>query len=170
MRWMVVVLILAMPSLGWARSLPDAAMTPGAVNPAVTQGTIGRTICRRGWTRTVRPSVGYTEPLKKMQIRAYGYADPRPWKYEEDHLIPLDLGGSPDSPRNLWPEPHLGLGQWGSYAKDRLETRLGQMVCRHRISLAQAQKAMARDWIAAYRRFIGPRPDNRRPGEWHREW
>lgn len=113
MRWMVVVLILAMPSLGWARSLPDAAMTPGAVNPAVTQGTIGLTICRRGWTRTVRPSVGYTEPLKKMQIRAYGYADPRPWKYEEDHLIPLDLGGSPDSPRNLWPEPHLGLGQWG---------------------------------------------------------
>ena len=34
------------------------------------------------------------------------YADTNPISdYEEDHLIPLELGGSPTSPLNLWPEP-----------------------------------------------------------------
>ncbi|WP_050807186.1 hypothetical protein [Acidiphilium sp. PM] len=66
-----------------ASPLPDPALTPGAINPAVREATIGATICRRGWTRTVRPPVSYTEPLKKAQIRRYGYADARPWKYED---------------------------------------------------------------------------------------
>ena len=70
-----------------ASPLPDPALTPGAINPAVREATIGATICRRGWTRTVRPPVSYTEPLKKAQIRRYGYADAQPWKYEEDHLL-----------------------------------------------------------------------------------
>lgn len=140
--------------------LPDPGLTRGAINPAVTAVTIGQTICRRGWTRTVRPPVSYTEPLKKAQIRQYGYRDRRPWKYEEDHLIPLSLGGSPTAPSNLWPEPHLGPGQWGSYAKDRLEGRMVRLVCEHRLGLDEARALMARDWIAAYRRFIGPTPDN----------
>ena len=34
--------------------LPDPKLTPGAVNPDVTQQTIETTICVRGWTRLVR--------------------------------------------------------------------------------------------------------------------
>ena len=74
-------------------SLPDPALTPGAINPAVTQDDIQSTICTYGWTRTVRPPYRYTERLKREQIREYGYADRRLGHYEEDHLIPLDLGG-----------------------------------------------------------------------------
>jgi hypothetical protein len=35
--------------------LPDPACTPGALNPDVTQASIGSTICVSGWTATIRP-------------------------------------------------------------------------------------------------------------------
>lgn len=169
MKWIVIALLGLLPVFARAESpLPDPAMTPGAVNHFVNQETMADTICVRGWTGTIRPPVSYTEPLKKRQIRDYGYGDRRPWQYEEDHLIPLDLGGSPDDPRNLWPEPHLGPHQWGSFAKDRLEARMVRLVCSHRLRLNAARRMMAEDWTAAYRRFIGPEPDNRRPEERHR--
>src|SRR5437763_599327 len=78
------------------RGLPDARCTPGARDPRVTQANIGRTICRAGYTKTVRPPTSYTEPLKLRQLDQYGYyAGHRVSSYEEDHLIPLELGGSP---------------------------------------------------------------------------
>jgi hypothetical protein len=73
--------------------------------------------------------------------------------FEEDHLIPLEIGGSPDDPRNLWPEPHVAPGGWGSRRKDYLENLLRELVCAGRVSLAEAQQAIASDWIAAYRRY-----------------
>ncbi|MDD2878040.1 MAG: hypothetical protein PHT60_13425 [Acidiphilium sp.] len=171
MRTLLMIAAMFLPLMARAQSpLPNRVMTPGAVNPAVTAQTIDNTICVRGWTRTVRPPAHYTEPLKKAQIRSYGYEDRRPWHYEEDHLIPLDIGGSPTSPLNLWPEPHLGPEQWGSYAKDRLEARMVRLVCRHEISLHRAQSMMAENWIAAYQRFIGPALDNSRPRRWRDTW
>jgi hypothetical protein len=142
------------PTFPAADALPDATLTPGALNPAVTQGDIYSTICVRGWTRSVRPPERYTERLKREQIREYGYADRWLRDYEEDHLVPLELGGSPTSPRNLWPEPHHVAGGWNSYRKDRLENRLNHLVCRGRLSLRAARRAIARNWVAAYRRFM----------------
>lgn len=143
-----------------SRALPDPRLTRGAINPAVTQATLRETICRRGgYTRSIRPPERYTEELKRRQIREYGYRDRRLRDFEEDHLISLELGGSPDSPRNLWPEPRRVVDGWGSYAKDRLEDRLHWMVCHGRIALSQAQYLIAHDWIAAYRRYIGSAPD-----------
>ncbi|MGH8261112.1 MAG: hypothetical protein ACREUG_15630, partial [Steroidobacteraceae bacterium] len=137
---------------------PDARMTPGAVNRAVTQANIAETICRRGYTKTIRPPRKYTERLKRRQIRAYRYTDRRLRDYEEDHLVSLEIGGSPSDPRNLWPEPRHVVGGWGSQTKDRLENRLHRAVCQGRLPLAAAQRAIAHDWIAAYRRYIGPAP------------
>ncbi|MGE4482985.1 hypothetical protein [Acidocella sp.] len=152
------------PALGQVSSLsglPNPALTPGALNSMVTPDDLYNTICRRGWTRTVRPDEDYTERLKRDQIRQYGYADRRLGAYEEDHLVSLELGGSPTSPKNLWPEPHQAAGGWGSYAKDRLENRLNHLVCNHEISLADAQTMIATNWIAAYQRYVGSTPDNR---------
>ena len=84
------ILVLAALLVSGARaqsSLPDASATPGAINPAVTQKTIGETICTRGWTRMVRPPVQYTEELKRQQIHTFGYDDRRLSHYEEDHLL-----------------------------------------------------------------------------------
>jgi hypothetical protein len=38
----------------WSGCAVNPAFTPGATNPAVTQATIGATICRPGYTKTVR--------------------------------------------------------------------------------------------------------------------
>ncbi|MBV8456445.1 MAG: hypothetical protein JO122_07495 [Acetobacteraceae bacterium] len=148
-------------SIASAQSLPNPSLTPGAINPSVTQQNISSTICERGWTATIRPPEPYTEKLKREQIAAYGYRDHRLRDYEEDHLVPLGLGGAPSDPRNLWPEPHLGPNEWGSYAKDRLEARLSELVCDGTLPLETARTAIASDWIAAYRKYIGPDPDNR---------
>ncbi|MGZ2749904.1 hypothetical protein [Burkholderia stagnalis] len=145
-----------------AQAMPDAHMTPGALNPEVTQANIHSTICVKGYTRTIRPDEQYTERLKREQIAAYGYSDRRLRDYEEDHLVSLELGGSPTDPRNLWPQPHHVMGGWGSYAKDRLENELNHLVCRGKLPLADAQSMIARDWIATYKRFIGAAPDDSR--------
>lgn len=85
--------------------LPDPKITPGALNPNVRQTTIRKTICRSGWTKTIRPPVSYTNALKIQQMVLYGETG-SPSDYEEDHLLPLELGGAPRNPKNLWPEPH----------------------------------------------------------------
>ncbi len=149
-------------SLDQAR--PNSRITPGALNPAVDQANIHETICVRGYSRTLRPPEDYTERLKRSGIRRYGYTDYRLRDYEEDHLVSLELGGSPTNPHNLWPEPHHVIGGWGSYAKDRLENKLHTLVCRGRVPLAEAQRDIASDWIAAYKRYVGPDPS---PGRRH---
>jgi hypothetical protein len=128
--------------------LPDRRCTPGASYARVTQADIGRTICAKGWTATVRPPESYTENLKREQIAEYGYRDKRLHDYEEDHLIPLELGGSPRSVRNLWPEYDGGVIP---NPKDKVEDALRAAVCAHRVRLAAAQRAIARDWKTAER-------------------
>jgi hypothetical protein len=129
---------------------PDPICTPAALNPAVTQATIGRTICVPGWTATVRPPVSYTAPLKVAQIRAYGYADTRTASYEEDHLVPLELGGAPKDPRNLWPEPRAVAGGRGAGAKDAAENAGKTAVCSGATTLARAQATLLADWGPVY--------------------
>jgi hypothetical protein len=154
------ILVLAILLVSGARaqsSLPDASATPGAINPAVTQKAIGETICTRGWTRIVRPPVQYTEERKRQQIHTFGYDDRRLSHYEEDHLIPLGLGGAPSDPRNLWPEPRISPDGWGADRKDEVEFVLDLLVCSGRLPLREAQRAIATDWIAAYRHYVGSR-------------
>jgi hypothetical protein len=109
-----------------------------------------------GWTRQVRPPWEYTSKLKRRQIREYGYADRHMSPYEEDHLIPLSLGGSPDDPRNLWPEPRVPPDGWTADMKDELEAVLPRLVCDGQLSLTDAQHAIATDWHTAYRRYVNP--------------
>jgi Protein of unknown function (DUF3761) len=133
---------------------PDPVLTPGALNPDVTQATISSTICVSGWTATVRPSSSYTTALKIQQIVQYGYSDTRTSSYEEDHLISLELGGAPADPRNLWPQPYtvtLADGRsTGAYTKDGFETKLKSEVCAGTITLAAAQSEIGDHWVHAY--------------------
>jgi hypothetical protein len=125
---------------GYLRSSPAGpvvraswALTPGVLNPDVTPATVAATICRRGWTRTIRPPVSYTNALKAKGIRAYRLRGP-PSAYQEDHLISLELGGDPVDPRNLWPEPYPRAA-----AVDSIENELNRKVCGGELSLAEAQ-------------------------------
>lgn len=135
-------------------ALPNPNRTPGAIDPAVSQANIAETICRRGWAKSIRPPRSYMEALKRKQIEEFGYTDRRPGDYEEDQLIPIELGGATKDPRNLWPEPRDPLGGWGSARKDILERHLNRLVCAGRLPLDQARQAIARNWIDAYRHYV----------------
>ena len=132
---------------------PDPGCTPGAADPAVTQATIGSTICRSGWTGTVRPPEPVTEPEKEASLAAYGDRGPLS-RYEYDHDVPLELGGAVNDPRNLWPEPDYPDPS-GYYLnpKDHLERALNRLVCDGAMTLARAQRAIAADWVSAYHRY-----------------
>lgn len=105
----------------------------GVANPNVTQADIRSTVCRLGWTKTIRPPVGYTNDLKAKQMRLYGLHGP-PSAYQEDHLISLEVGGDPTDPRNLWPEPYPRAAQ-----VDEIENELNAKVCSGALTLRQAQ-------------------------------
>lgn len=136
--------------------LPDPTCTPGVANTAdISQATIDTTICQAGYTssghrsdgRSVRPPVEYTDNLKQQGIVAYGYGDTNPADYEEDHLIPLELGGDGYAIKNLWPQPRYG--QHPASEKDATENRLHGLVCSHALSLAAAQLNIAANWETA---------------------
>jgi hypothetical protein len=145
------------PAVGSCRAIghglysrPDPHCTPGAVNPAVRQSTISSTICRSGWTSTVRPRESITQPEKFASMAAYNLRGSAS-VYEYDHDVPLELGGAVNDSRNLWPEPDYPRRS-GFYLnpKDRLENALKRMVCRDAMTLAQAQRLIASNWVAAY--------------------
>ena len=137
---------------GPADIYPDPERTPGAINPDITQDNIRQTICNPRWsTKSVRPEVSYTNHLKVEQIREYAYSDPSVKDYEEDHFIPLELGGNPTDPKNLWPEPYeTSIPEGGAHAKDQVENYLHAEVCSGSLTLDQAQKEITEDWYRVY--------------------
>jgi len=131
---------------------PNSSLTHGATDPDISQDSIQDTICNPHWsTRSIRPPTHYTDQLKREQLREYGYADTNPRDYEEDHLIPLELGGNPTDPRNLWPEPYdTSITDGGAHAKDRVESYLHKQVCSGDLTLAEAQREIASDWYHVF--------------------
>jgi hypothetical protein len=135
--------------------LPDPHCTPGAVDPRVTQANIATTICSRGFASSVRPPERVTAPEKEASAAAYGYTG---WLHlaEYDHLIPLELGGDPNDPANLWVEPPDDPDATSfANAKDGLEARLNGLVCSGNLPLTTAQRAIASDWVTAVRAYGG---------------
>ena len=178
--------------IGPAEIYPDPKRTPGAANPEVTQQNIQDTICNRQWsTKLIRPPSQYTSNLKRKQLREYGDAahqaradlvNPSTGKvettrcvahsdnmacYEEDHLIPLEDGGDPTDPRNLWPEPYntkVGWAFMGARQKDVVEGFIHDEICHDTpgakknsyipattsITLRRGQQILSGDWYACY--------------------
>jgi hypothetical protein len=134
---LAVALLLVNRGSGPTGVRASPQLTPGALNPDVTQATIGSTICVSGWTRTVRPPASYTHELKLRQMSEYGVSG-SPSDYQEDHFISLELGGDPTDPRNLWPEPYPRARD-----VDRIENELNADVCSGRLTLAEAQRREA---------------------------
>ena len=131
-----------------AYTLPDPRCTPGASDPRVDQADLQQTICSPGWSGRARASEPVSEPERRAALLAYG--DRGLHAYEYDRLIPLELGGAPGDPHNLWPEPGSSPNP-----KDRLEDRLHELVCAGRLGLVTATRAVASNWIAARHRYVG---------------
>jgi hypothetical protein len=178
--------------IGPAEIYPDPVRTPGAANPQVTQRNIQDNICNPQWsTKLIRPPSEYTSKLKRKQLREYGdtvhqtraqLINPNTGKvdttrcvthsgnmacYEEDHLIPLEDGGNPTDPSNLWPEAYnttVGGVIMGAHQKDVVEGFIHDEICYDipnskktspipattSITLKRGQEILAGDWYACY--------------------
>ncbi|GAA4033321.1 hypothetical protein GCM10023063_16110 [Arthrobacter methylotrophus] len=126
--------------------LPDPTCTPGSTDPAITEDNIDSTICKSGYTATVRPPASDTDKVKAESLREYGLSPAKTTEY--DHLISLELAGS-NSVSNLWPEPNKAGATGTTNPKDAVENTLHKAVCSHQVTLVAAQKAIAHNWITA---------------------
>ena len=127
--------VLAAAALASPSALILPTHTPGVRYSVVTQKTLFKTVCRVGWTATIRPPASYTDALQRTHLATFKYADRNPADYEEDHLVSLELGGAPRSTRNLWPEP------WSRARRDDngIERSLHRKLCDGTLTLEQAQ-------------------------------
>jgi hypothetical protein len=143
-------LLLAFPAIAGEPPIrPDPKLTPGAVLT-----TDAATVCTKGYAKTVRHTPG---KLKAEIYREYGI-DKTAGHFEIDHLISLELGGA-DVAANLWPQSY-DTQPWNAHVKDKVEDRLHALVCAGELSLEQAQREIATDWIAAYEKYIGSQARN----------
>lgn len=120
--------------------LPDSGVTPGKVDVTLTKE---RLCSPKFHTKSVR-NVPFS--TKKMVCASYGQNKCPGRKFEIDHLIAIEIGGSNDI-SNLWPQPVDTKNVIGYHTKDIVENKARRSVCQGHISLADAQKGMASDWF-----------------------
>jgi hypothetical protein len=125
-------------------ALPEHRLTPGA-----TRSVAMSEVCSMPHEEVVRevPPSMREEVLKKYKIM-----NAKAGEYEIDYLIAPGLGGAEDI-HNLWPQPYTPQ-TWNASVKDALEERLHQLVCSGDLDLSTAQRDIATDWIAAYKKYF----------------
>jgi hypothetical protein len=130
---------------------PNSSLTPGDVNPAATLDVI----CVKGYTS--QPGVRDVLTTTKKKVFEEYKLTPADSSFEIDHLISLELGGSNDI-KNLWPQSY-NTRPLNAHVKDVLENKLHALVCAKKVDLAEVQKDIAKDWTAAYVKYLGPLPN-----------
>lgn len=129
--------------------VPDRSLTPGALRPIALDE-----VCSAR-DSSLDPQV--PPATAKAVLAHYGIRSAqRTEEYQIDYLVNPQLGGTGDI-RNLWPQVASG-SRWNARAKDDLERRLQQMVCERKLDLAVAQREIATNWIAAYKRYVSGNP------------
>lgn len=138
--------------LGPAPYLSDQVKTPGHASYRSA-----RSVCSMPSTKDVR---NVDDAAESRVYENYGVAKCQGYcngkeGCEIDHLMNLELGGA-NTEANFWPQPYGG--EWNAHDKDSLENRLKRFVCIDKtISLENAQKEIAANWIAAYKKYVGER-------------
>jgi len=125
-------------------ALPDRSLTPGATRRVTISD-----VCSMAHEEVVGQ---VSMQLRQEVFREYGIVNAHPDEYEVDYLIAPGLGGAEDI-HNLWPEPSTSR-TWNAHVKDLLEEHLHEMVCGGGLDLSTAQREIATDWIAAYKKYF----------------
>jgi hypothetical protein len=125
--------------------LPDRSLTPGATRRVATISEL----CSMAHEDVVSE---VSAPLRQEVFERYGIVNAHASDYEIDYLIAPGLGGV-EAIGNLWPEPYTSR-TWNAHVKDDLEERLHEMVCDGHLDLSAAQRDIATDWIAAYKKYF----------------
>jgi hypothetical protein len=148
-RTFLIALFFLMASFALA-GRPDPVLPNPRLTPGDAFDVTVKDIAVPGYAKRVRH---VPVSLKRAVFKAYGIPWERHSGYEVDHLISLELGGS-NSIRNLWPESCSGT--YNARLKDAIENRLHWLVIHRQLDLKTAQAAIAKDWVAAYRKYAKP--------------
>jgi hypothetical protein len=135
--------LVSMTTTVEAASLPIRAVTPGATARMDREALCGGQLPARS---------PIPASIRQAVLRQYQMEGTPEREYELDYLITPELGGTAD-PLNLWPQRYAP-GPWNARVKDDLELLLPQLVCQGSLDLATAQRAIADNWIAAYKRYL----------------
>jgi anti-sigma factor RsiW len=127
----------------WVVSIPDSRLTPGA-----TVLVSRSAVCAEPDTKNKPVSAA----VQRKVFAEYGIAGVDPRAYEVDYLVTPALGGADDI-HNLWPHSYSAT-EWNAQVKDALEDRLRGMVCDGSLDLTEAQREIASNWIAAYKKYF----------------
>jgi hypothetical protein len=126
-----------------AVAVPNPNLTPGAT-VLVDRGDV----CQESNTKNKVVPVA----LQRKVFEEYGISGADPRAYEVDYLVTPALGGADDI-HNLWPHSYSAT-VWNASVKDALEDRLREMVCDGQLDLVTAQREIATNWIAAYKKYF----------------
>lgn len=116
-----ILAFLASPALGQA---------VGALNPAVTQETLATTICKSGYTATIRPTRYEMYAIKRRMMRTQHIT----YRRIADHIVPLEVGGAPRALANIQLQTVAAAKR-----KDQREHSTRRAICSGRMTLAQGQ-------------------------------
>jgi hypothetical protein len=125
-------------------AVPNPGLTPGATRIVAVSD-----VCSMPHEQVVAE---VSPQLQQEVFQEYGIVDPQPNEYEIDYLIAPGLGGTEDI-HNLWPQRYTSQ-TWNAYVKNSLEEQLHQLVCAGKLDLPTAQHDIARNWIAAYKKYF----------------
>jgi hypothetical protein len=96
---------------------------------------------------------GVTLEMEQKVFAHYRLPWSRRAEFKIDHLIPLELGGA-DTIDNLWPQS-VRIKPYGADRKELLTELLLEWVRTGRMTIAQAQEEMRKDWIDAFVDHVG---------------
>jgi hypothetical protein len=131
-------------------ALPDRRCSPGAYYSGLTTTVL----CAPTFRAAALGAID--QRVVSAVEREYGLR-PQPARTPIviDQIVPPELGGATEI-ANLFPEPASGPADASS--KNRLETRLHQLVCGGQITLAAARTAIAMNWKMLYRLVFHSHP------------
>ena len=131
----VITATLAATGRSQERLVPNPKLTPGRV------------------ARTEKERAGITLQLEQKVFARYRLPWERRIQFKIDRLIPAELGGA-DTLDNLWPQS-VRARPYGSDRKELLTEVLLKKIRDGKLTIAQAQEAISRDWIDAFIDHVG---------------
>ena len=137
----LLFLAIALSSFFGVTAGPQEGLIP---NPKLTPGRVAT---------SDKDRQGVTIAMEQKVFRRYHLPWERRAEFKIDHLIPRELGGA-DTIDNLWPEK-IRAKPYGADRKELLTEVLFQKVRSGKMTLAQAQEEIRRDWIDAFIDHLG---------------
>jgi hypothetical protein len=129
--------------------LPSAALAADApADPRIRTQSYAQICYHR--TAEVRLT---TPAMKRKAYRTAGLSPTSPGcPCEVDHIVPLAAGGA-DSLANLQIQSYSG--RWNAHMKDALEALSKELICKHKVTPAEAQSWFLGDWRPYYIQYFG---------------